>query len=118
VARGEKNQALRHAFGISRTMKITNLEEVRRALVAQLAELKSRQGARRASSLEANRTRDVLHAALELYYDRFAAAVDVAFEDDDELRVSLLSLIPRRKDRRAVAAKPPVVAELPHAATD
>lgn len=87
-----------------------------RGFVAQLAEMKSRQGARRTSSAETARTRDVLHAALELFYDRFAAAVDVAFEGDDETRVSLLALVPRRKDRRAAAVKPPVAEALARAA--
>ncbi len=66
-----------------------------------------REGARRTSSAETARTRDVLHAAVEVFYDRFAAAVDVAFEGDDGMRVSLLSLVPRRVERRAQAAKPP-----------
>jgi hypothetical protein len=49
-----------------------------KGFVAQLNEMKSREGARRAGSAETARTRDVLHAVVELYYDRFAAAVDVA----------------------------------------
>jgi len=101
-------------------MKIVNAEEVRRGVlallsgraahpkslaarmitpadvkaakgfVAQLDEMKSREGARRTTSAETARTRDVLHAAVEVFYDRFAAAVDVAFEGDDGTRVSLL----------------------------
>jgi hypothetical protein len=50
----------------------------------------------------------VLHAALELFYDRFGAAAELAFEDDDATRVALLSLIPRRKDSRTAQVKPPV----------
>jgi hypothetical protein len=49
-----------------------------KGFVAQLNEMKSREGARRAGSAETARTRDVLHAVVELYYDRFATAVDVA----------------------------------------
>ena len=78
----------------------------------QLSEMKSREGARKSSSAETARTRDVLHAALELFYDRFGAAVDLAFEDDDGARVALLSLIPRRKERRTAQAKPPVTSTL------
>ena len=141
LCRGEQNRALRHSFGISRPMKNTSLEEVRRSvvallagreahpgspaarmitpgdvqmakeLVAELTALKSRAGERKAGSMETARTREVLHAALELYYDRFAAAVDVAFEGDDGVRVALLSLVPRRKDqRKAAKAAPPVAA--------
>src|SRR5437762_8230141 len=113
MCKGGKNRALRHAFGISRPMKIVNAEEVRRGVlallsgraahpkslaarmitpadvkaakgfVAQLDEMKSREGARRTTSAETARTRDVLHAAVEVFYDRFAATVDVAFEGDD-----------------------------------
>ena len=50
-----------------------------------------------ASTAEIARTRDVLHAA-----------VDLALEDDDATRVALLSLIPRRKDARKQQQKPPV----------
>ena len=55
----------------------------------------------------------MLHAALEMFYDRYGAAVDLAFEDDDAARVALLSLIPRRKDRRTTAVKTPVPAPVP-----
>jgi hypothetical protein len=65
--------------------------------VAQLTELKSQEGARKSTSAQTARARDVLHAALELFYDRFAAAADVAFVD--EARVSLLSQVPRRRER-------------------
>jgi len=83
--------------------------DVKRAKVsvAQLSEIKSRNGARRTTTAEQARTRDVLHAAVEQFSDRFGAAVDLAFEDADGTRVALLSLIPRRKERRTAAAKPP-----------
>ena len=146
VAKGSRHRALRHAFGISMTMRPASLDEVRaaclallsgraahpgspaarlltaadvkraKALVAQMGQIKSRHGARRSSDAEVARSRDVLHAALELFYDRFGAAVDLAFEDDDAARVAMLSLIPRRKDRRAAAVKPPVPAAEPVAA--
>jgi hypothetical protein len=139
IAKGPKNLALRHAFGISLVMRPTSEEEVRRAclallsgradhpntpaarlinpadvkkakaLVAQLDEIKGRAGARKSSDAETARTRDVLHAALELFYDRFGAAVDLAFEEDDALRVSLLGLIPRRRERRAGVVVAPAV---------
>jgi len=83
--------------GISRPMKIVNAKEVRRGVlallsgraahpkslaarmitpadvkaakgfVAQLDEMKSREGARRTTSAETARTRDVLHAAVEVF---------------------------------------------------
>jgi hypothetical protein len=135
--KGARNRALRHAFGLSRPLIVTSVDSVRdvvlgllagraeypgsagarvitaadvkrgKQLVGRLNDLKSQQGAQKSTTAEAARNRDVLHAALELFYDRFGAAVDLAFENDDELRVSLLSMIPRRKERRA-AAKAPV----------
>jgi hypothetical protein len=146
LAKGAKNATLRHAFGINTPMARNNLTEVRnaclallsgrsshpgspaarmitvadvkkaKAYVAQMGEIQIRQGARRSSTAETARLRDVLHAAVELFYDRFGAAVDVAFEDDDATRVALLSLIPRRKEQRKVAAKPPATNVLPKAA--
>ena len=77
-----------------------------------MGEIKSRNGARKSSDAEIARIRDVLHAALELFYDRFGAAVDLAFEDDDGTRVALLSLTPRRRDRRASQARPPATSTL------
>ena len=79
-----------------------------KAILARLGEIRSRNGAERSSQAEIARRRDVLHAAVELFYDRFAAAVDLALEDDDAARVALLSLVPRRKERRGQAGKPPV----------
>ena len=144
IAKGSRNRTLRHAFGISRPMSVKSVEEVRRAclallegrashagsaaarmitqedvkkardFVARLGEIKSRSGALRSSDAEQARTRDVLHAALELFYDRFGAAVDLAFEDDDGARVAMLSLIPRRKDKRAQQPKPPATGTLEH----
>jgi len=73
----------------------------------------SRSGAQRSSQADSARTRDVLHCALELFYDRFGAAVEMALENDDAARVALLSLIPRRKERRAQAQKPPVPVQQP-----
>jgi hypothetical protein len=145
MSKGEKNRMLRHSFGISVPMNHGNLGEVRagmvallagrakhpgspaariitdgdvekgRTLVQQLSEIQSRQGAQRSSAADTARQRDVLHCALEIFYDRFGAAVDVALEDDDATRVALLSLIPRRRDRRTAAQKPPV--QMPLAAT-
>jgi hypothetical protein len=139
VAKGPKNRGLRHAFGISRVMRVISVDEVRNACVAllvgrdshpgtsaarlitaadvrkakafvvQLEDVKSRSGARRSSEAELARERDVLHAAVELFYDRFAAAVCLAFEDDDAARVALLSLVPRRKERRTAAAAPTAI---------
>ena len=83
-----------------------------KALVARMGEIKTSHGERRSSEAAVARTRDVLHAAVELFYDRFAAAVDVALEDDDAARVALLSLVPRRKERRGQAGKPPVTSSI------
>jgi len=147
IAKGGKNRSLRHAFGVSLPLHPTNVDEVRnaclrllagraehpgtlaarmitpgdvkkaRAFVAQLENIKEEAGARKSSDAQMARERDVLHAALELFYDRFAAAADLAFEDDDGRRVALLSLVPRRKERRA-AAKPAAQAKpVPAAST-
>src|SRR4051812_17723546 len=43
-------------------------------LVAELTVLKSRAGERKAGTAETARTREVLHTALDLYYDQFSAA--------------------------------------------
>ena len=69
--------------------------------------------AQESSTADLARSRDVLHCALEIFYDRFGAAADVALEDDDGARVALLSLIPRRKERRTRAVKPPVPVTAP-----
>lgn len=143
VARGEKNMTLRHAFGTHAPMRPGSLEEVHAAclalisgraahpnsaaaklitvgdvkkakeLVARMNEIRSQQGAQKSTSGEVARRRDVLHAALELFYDRFAAAVNLALENDDATRIALLQLIPRRKETRKAAQKPPVQAALP-----
>jgi len=116
IAKGEKNKALRHAFGMHVAMSRSSLDEVRaaclaliagrrshpasaaarlitaadvkkaKALVARMGEIKSSHGERRSSEAAVARTRDVLHAAVELFYDRFAAAVQLAFEDDGAKR--------------------------------
>src|SRR4051794_32482531 len=75
-------------------------------LVARMNEICSRQGAQKSSHAEVARRRDVLHAAVELFYDRFAAAVNLALENDDAGRVALLQLIPRRKEVRKKAPVP------------
>src|SRR5260370_22918593 len=70
----------RAAHPMSLAARMITLADVKTAkgFVAQLNEMKSREGARRAGSAETARTRDVLHAVVELSYDRFAAAGDVA----------------------------------------
>jgi hypothetical protein len=143
IAKGSRNRALRHAFGVSQATRPGSADEVRsavvalltgrashpntpaarmitaadakkaKAFIAQLEDIKSRMGARRTGQAETVRVRDVLHAALELYYDRFAAAVELAFEGDDATRVALLSLVPRRREqRRAVPSSPAQVASV------
>src|SRR5258708_22305201 len=108
VARGERHLALRHAFGMVAPMRPSSLDEVHAACLALISgrsahpntpaarmltagdvkkakelvegmnEISSRQGAQRSCSAGVARRRDVLHAAVELFYDRFAAAVNLA----------------------------------------
>ena len=137
MAKGAKNLALRHSFGMHVPMRTGEIEDVRAAclaliagradhpgttvakmitaddvtkakeFVARMNDIQSRNGAAKSSEAETARTRDVLHAAVELFYDRFGAAVNLALEDDDATRVALLSLIPRRKEARKQQQKPP-----------
>jgi hypothetical protein len=144
---GDSNLALRHSFGMHVPMRTGSLEEVRAACLALISgraahpgsavarmitvddvkkakefvvrmnDIRSRNGAAKSSQAEMARTRDVLHAAVECFYDRFGAAVDLALEDDDATRVALLSLIPRRKEARKQQQKPPVAVAEPQAET-
>jgi hypothetical protein len=127
---GMANAVLRHAFGVGLQMRPANLSEVRegcaaviegcethpaseagrylapemkraRAFLAQLDALYSKTGEEERLESQESKERNVLHVAVERFFDRFAAAVEGIYADDEATRVRLLQLIPRAPDRRA-----------------
>jgi len=57
--------------------------------------------------------KEILNAALELFYDDFAASIGLALQDDDVARIQALELIPRRAERREAGGAPPASSAAP-----
>jgi hypothetical protein len=130
---GSRFAAMRARFGLNEPLNVRSARSVARAARALLAGRRSehttaaaqlvtdeeaaaiRQGlaeirrelGQAAGRRQAARTtavqRELLATALELFYDRYAAAVNLVFVGSELERVRALSLIPRRKDRRGKA---------------
>jgi hypothetical protein len=127
---GAANAALRHSFGVGELMRPESLPEVRdgvaaviegceehpnseagrflkpemkraHGLLVQLDALYSKTGEEDRLQSQEAKERNVLHVAIERFFDRFAAAVEGIYADDEASRVRLLQLIPRAPDRRA-----------------
>jgi hypothetical protein len=92
----------------SRAARLLGPDERRlAALVKSLAGSAVASKKSRAASASRATERDVLNAALELFYDDFAANIGLVLEDDEVARVAALELIPRRPDQRHVESAPP-----------
>jgi hypothetical protein len=86
----------------SRAAKLmTSSDEKRlRAIVQAVPKAAAEQRKVRADSVSRTTQRDILNAALELFYDDFAATAGMVLGDDEVARVQALQLIPRRPEQR------------------
>ena len=135
MAKGPKYAALRKAFGIDKTTNtkqpttvieaikalltgrsarrgsvfadLISTEDVRQAksFLVALTGLRRQGGAARSAKSKRAKDLTVLQAGLEVFYDRYSAACELAFEDDEVQRVEALALVPRREVRHAPPKK-------------
>jgi hypothetical protein len=94
------------ALPTSRAAKVLKPDEKQlRALAKSLSSSVSAAKKSRAATASRTTERDVLNAALELFFDDYAACIGLVLEGDEVARIAALELIPRRPERRDVPAE-------------